>query len=48
VVSSFDGFTAAITAKIEREIDPNPMPVASTLLLLGLGLAGLGARRRLR
>lgn len=46
VASSFDGFAAAITSKIGREITPNPTPLPSTLLLFGLGLAGLGWRSR--
>lgn len=46
-VNSFDGFSAAITAKIQREV---VVPIPGAVYLLGSGLMGLGAvrfRRRL-
>lgn len=49
VASNFDDFSDAIASKIEREIVPQ-VPLPSTVLLFGLGLAGLGwtSRRKQR
>ncbi len=46
VVSSFAGFEDAIVAKIKRELAPPALPEPTTLALMGLGLAGLGYRRK--
>ncbi|MGF1604818.1 MAG: DUF1194 domain-containing protein [Rhodothalassiaceae bacterium] len=47
-VDSFADFGAAIDAKIEVLVGPEPVPAPATLALLGLGLIGVSAARRRR
>jgi len=49
IVQDFDGFTAAISSKIQREITPPttvPVPATLVLFLLGLGMLAFARRGR--